>query len=133
MVGSSATEPVSIYGPGSTDVSRVRVQQIRRVDASVSGNAGPGVEIELVSSGGEFYVGGLYWVLWIGDTHAIESRCGPDGRHLCFFFSQAVWNQLPMGAPLRLTWGEGDRERVQPFAQLDKTLLDESYSKMQKC
>ena len=111
-------------------MSGVIVHRIRSVRASTFYGNEPGVEIELYNPAGHWYVGGLEWVLWIGDAQAMRGTCntgmqGETRGTACFGFSMKEWKKFKQGAPLILTWGfnKERRDETLPFGKLDKKML----------
>ena len=107
------------------DVKGVRLKSIRRVQKSAALNGRPGVEIVLHNPEG-FYIGGLDWVLHIGEYqfHPLGGEYGPHTRTYTLTMKQ--WKKLKDGDPLNLTWGGfGRRENVPPtrFALLNKKMI----------
>lgn len=115
------------HSPGGNDMSRIAVRGLRSLPASLPTGNKPAIEVEIVSPNG-WYVGGWFWVLWIGEIASRENVCaaGEVGAVKCFQFNAEDWGRLRQGDPLVLTWGESAQERDHtiPFAYLDKTQLD---------
>jgi hypothetical protein len=116
--------------PGGYDMSGVIVHRIRSVAALPFYGNKPGVEFDLYNPAGHWYVGGLEWVLWVGDAQATRGTC-KTGMHgegrgtVCFGFSIEAWKKFKQGDPLILTWGSNkeSRDRTLPFDKLDKKML----------
>ena len=118
--------------PFSTD--RVTVKRIYRAKASADRER---VVIIKLFNPDHFYVGGLYWVLWVGDKPYDERQCvnetdSPSEQDMresstnqtrCFFVPERHWKEFRQGDPLFLTWGRLRAAGQWPFGRLDKRLI----------
>jgi hypothetical protein len=121
-------------------VERVRVRKIVRVEKHPSFDGKPAIVIELHNPDA-FYVGGLYWALWVGDKVFRPAGHGHIDLkqltkvqqdellkqiaelHLEFYaLSEAEWDAVKDGAPLALSWGDSDYKR-HSLGKLDKSRL----------
>ena len=126
-------EDSNIEIPAGLSVQRtVRVEKLSQLKGE------PGVVIVLQNPG-TFYVGGLYWVLWVGGKPYAEGLCeipklekleASNNTTRCFTLSAAAWEKLPDAAPLFLTWGKSEPKKgALPFAKLDKKKLEDAVKR----
>jgi hypothetical protein len=122
-------------------IERVRVGKIVRVEKHPSFDGKPAIVIELYNPD-VFYVGGLYWALWIGDQVLMPAGHGHidpkqltkeqqdelfkeiAGLHIEYYaVSEQAWDAIKDGAPLALTWGNSRDSKRHGLGKLDKSKL----------
>ena len=98
-------------------VGEITVNSIRRVPKSKENNNKSFIEIELhTSNPNGFYVGALYYCLYIGTLKGISehsfSSTESMGSHIRFFnVAEEDWKKLKNGDPLLLGWGCNESKR----------------------
>jgi hypothetical protein len=122
-------------------IERVRVGKILRVEQHPSFNNKPAIVIELYNPDA-FYVGGLYWSLWIGGkvlkpagfAHINQKQLTKEQKaelleeiaslHAeAYALSEQDWDAILDGAPLALTWGDSKDSKSHSLGKLDKSML----------